>query len=68
MAATSPKYVIDKKGNKKAILLDIKEYFRLLRRLEKLEDALDLDHAVKEGRKFRDYQDIRAELHRDGRL
>ena len=68
MTAISPKYVIDKKGNKKAILLDIKEYSRLINRLEELEDALDLTQAVKAGREFRDYHEIRAELHRDGRL
>ncbi|MBI2867543.1 MAG: hypothetical protein HYX97_04330 [Chloroflexi bacterium] len=42
MVAPTTQYVIDEKGKKKAVVLDIKEYTRLLRRLEELEDALAL--------------------------
>ncbi|MDP2734834.1 MAG: hypothetical protein Q8P12_01360 [bacterium] len=62
MTTINAKYVIDKRGKKKAILLDIKEYSRLLNYLEELEDALDLDRAVKKAQGFRDYQEKRAEL------
>ncbi len=68
MATTSTKYLVDKKGKKKAVLLDITEYSRMIRRLEELEDALDLDEAVRSGGKFRKYGQIREELHRAGRL
>jgi hypothetical protein len=68
MATSSVKYLVDKKGKKRAILLDIKEYQRLLQRLEALEDALDLDEAVASAKGFRDYRDIQKELRREGRL
>jgi PHD/YefM family antitoxin component YafN of YafNO toxin-antitoxin module len=68
MATTDAEYVVDKRGRKKAVLLNIKEYSRLLSRLEELEDALDLDNAVRSGREFRDYREIRKELLKEERL
>ncbi len=68
MAITGPKYLIDKNGRKKAVLLNIAEYSRLLRRVEELEDALDLDKARRGSQDFKDYREIRAELVREGRL
>lgn len=62
------KYVVDEKGRKKAVLLDIKEYQQFLQRLEQLEDALSLDEAVRTAQSFRDHGEIRAELKREGRL
>jgi len=62
------KYLIDDKGRKTAVLLDIKEYQQFLQRLEQLEDALSLDEAVRSAQSFRDYREIRAELKRAGRL
>ncbi len=68
MITTGTKYLVDKRGRKKAILLDIKEYSQIISRLEELEDALNLDEAVRSARKFREYNQIREELHRSGRL
>ena len=68
MATNGTKYLVDKRGRKKAVLLDIKEYSRLLDRLEELEDALDLDEAVRNAEDFRDYREIREELLREGLL
>lgn len=68
MATNSTKYLVDKRGKKKAMLLDIKEYSRLLERLEELEDALELDEAVRSAKDFRDYRQIREELIREGLL
>jgi len=68
MTTTSARYIIDGKGKKKAIVLDIREYSRLLSRMEELEDALDLDAAVRAVNEFRDYQEIREELLKEGRL
>ena len=62
------RYLVDEKGRKKAILLDIKEYRQFLQRLEELEDALSLDEAIRTAQSFRNYDDIRAELKREGRL
>ena len=64
----SGKYVVDEKGQKKAVLLDIKDYSRLLSRLEELEDALELDEAVRKAQGFRAYRDVREELRKEGRL
>lgn len=68
MATTETKYVVDKRGRKKAVLLDIREYTRLVSRLAELEDTLDLDEAVRTARRFRDYQEVREDLKREGRL
>ena len=62
------RYIIDEKGKKKAVLMDIQEYHHVMRRLEDLEDALDLDIAVRETRSFKDYQSLRQELIKEGRL
>jgi len=62
------KYIVDKNGRKKAVLLDMKEYSRLLARVEELEDALDLDTAVRATQEFRDYREIREGLVKEGRL
>jgi len=62
------KYIVDEKGKKKAVLMDIKEYQHVMRRLEDLEDALDLDIAVRETRIFKDYRVIREELKKEGRI
>jgi hypothetical protein len=62
------KYLTDEKGRKTAVLLDIREYQRVLQRLEELEDALSLDEAVRNSQSFRDYGEIRAELKQEGRL
>jgi PHD/YefM family antitoxin component YafN of YafNO toxin-antitoxin module len=62
------KYLVDKKGRKKAVLLDMKEYSRLLARMEELEDTLDLDTAARTSPEFRDYREIREELVKEERL
>ncbi|MBI2849599.1 MAG: hypothetical protein HYX80_00975 [Chloroflexi bacterium] len=65
---TGVKYLVDKKGRKKAVLMDMKEYSRLVARMEELEDALDLDEAARTTQNFRDYREIREELVKEGRL
>ncbi len=62
------KYLVDDKGKKKAVVLDIREYQRLMNRIEDLEDALDLDQAIRTGKEFRDYREVREELVKEGRL
>ena len=68
MTIISAKYLVDKKGRKKAVLLDMKEYSRLLTRMEELEDALDLDTAERTAQEFRNYREIRKELLKEERL
>ena len=61
-------YLVDEKGRKKAVQMNIKDYSRLLARLEELEDALELDQAVRQTSGFRDYREVRKELVKEGRL
>ena len=61
-------YVVDEKGKRKAVMLDIASYHALLEHLEDLEDALELDEAVRSAKSFRPYDEIRAELKQSGRL
>jgi hypothetical protein len=68
MATSSATYLTDRKGRKKAIVIDIREYRRLLERLEELEDALDLDKAVRSAKSFKDYREVFKELRGEGRL
>ena len=65
MLNIKPKYVVDEKGRKTAVLLSIKDYRALMQRLEDLEDALDLDRAVETATGFREYSEIRTELQLD---
>lgn len=62
------KYLVDSRGRKTAVLLNIKEYSRLLERLEELQDTLDLDEAVRNAKEFKDYREIRKELLKEGRV
>ncbi len=68
MNKASPQYIVDGKGRKKAVVLPIKEFNRLMEHLEDLEDALALDEAVKNSQEFTDYQEIRDELRQEGRI
>jgi hypothetical protein len=67
MATIGPKYLVDKQGRKKAVLLNIKEYSNLLKRVEELEDALDLDEAACSNQEFKNYSEIREGLIKEGR-
>lgn len=64
----NPQFVIDEKGHRKSVLLNVADYDRLMQRLEDLEDALALDEAKRGAGRFRNYADIRAELRKAGRL
>ena len=68
MPKSKPQYLVDEKGRKKAVLLSIKEYRELIRRLEDLEDAIELDESISSAESFRDYREIREELKEEGLL
>jgi PHD/YefM family antitoxin component YafN of YafNO toxin-antitoxin module len=61
-------YIIDSRGRKKAVILPIKEFNRLMERIEELEDALALDEAIENAQEFTDYRQIREELKPEGKL
>ena len=65
MLNIKPKYVVNEKGRKTAVVLSIKDYCALMQRLQDLEDALDLDHAVETATGFRAYTEVRTELQLD---
>ena len=68
MLKINPQYLFNDKGEKTAALLSIKEFQLLMQHLEDLEDAIEMDAAVKTETDFRDYQDVQAELIREGKL
>lgn len=68
MLTINPKYIVDDKGEKTAAVLTMKEYDFLIKCLEDLEDILEMDSAVETATDFRDYQEIRSELKKEGKL
>ena len=68
MRKINPQYLVDDKGEKTAALLTIKEFRLIMQRLEDLEDTLEMDTEVETETEFQDYQDIRADLIREGKL
>ncbi len=56
---TKPKYLIDEKGNKKAVVLDIKEYKSIMELIEDLEDANELLRAERKATSFIPYDKFR---------
>ena len=68
MARATTQYVTDSRGRKKAVILPIKEFNRLIERLEELEDAAALDDALENAGEFTDYRQIREVLKQEGRL
>ena len=68
MLTINPKYIIKDKGEKTAAVLTMKEYDFLIKCLEDLEDILEMDSVAETATNFRDYQEIRSDLQREGKL
>lgn len=68
MLTINPKYIVDDKGKKTAAVLTMKEYDFLIKCLEDLEDISEMDSAVETATDFRDYQEIRSDLKKEGKL
>lgn len=58
-AGLKPKYIINEKGQKKSVVLDIKEYGNIVELIEDLEDANDLLRAEREATSFIPYDKFR---------
>lgn len=56
---TNPKYLIDEKGHKKAVVLNLKEYEDIIELIEDLEDANALLKAEREATSFIPYEKFR---------
>jgi hypothetical protein len=54
-----PKFIVDEKGKKKAVLLNLKDYQRLEELIEDLEDTVDLLRAEREAVSFIPYEKFR---------
>ncbi len=59
LEAIKPKYIVDEKGHKKAVMINLKDYENLLESIEDLEDANDLLKAEREAAKFIPYDKFR---------
>ena len=68
MLTINPKYIVDDEGEKTAAVLTMKEYHFLIKCLEDLEDIVEMDSVVETATDFRDYQDIRSDLKKEGKL
>lgn len=54
-----PKYLVDEKGHKTAVVINFKDYKNLIEFIEDLEDANDLLRAEKMAIKFTPYEKFR---------
>lgn len=61
-------YLINEKGQKKSVVLSLRDYLKLLEYLENLEDAIDLKKAKESARGFIDFKLLRAKLKRQKRI
>ncbi len=68
MLKVREKYLIDERGRKTAVVLPVREYRRLMERLEDLEDALELDEARRTSTGSKPYEEVQSELKQAGRL
>lgn len=57
-------YLIDKKGEKRSVVLPIEDYLKLWEYLEDLEDALDLKKAKDTAKGFVDFNTLARQLKR----
>jgi len=61
-------YVVDGSGKKKAVIIDVEEFRKLLEYIEGIEDALDLKRAIEEGHEFVELRDFMDRMRREGKL
>ncbi len=62
----SPQFVVNERGEQTGVLLPIEEYRKVLDVLEDRLDAIDLDEAMREERELVPYDEVKAELQREG--
>jgi hypothetical protein len=61
-------YLIDERGQRKSVVLSIRDYLKLVEHLEDLEDSVDLRKAKESATGFVDFQRLATKLKRKGRL
>lgn len=62
------KFVVDERGKKTAAQLDMRTFKKLVRFLEDVEDQKLIESAKRRGPKFRQYEDVRADMIKAGLL
>ena len=60
LETAKPKYLIDERGRKKAVVITVKEYEHIIEMLEDLDDANDLLRAEREAAAFTPYEKFRT--------
>jgi PHD/YefM family antitoxin component YafN of YafNO toxin-antitoxin module len=60
-----PEYVVNQKGDKKAVILSLKEYDSMMELIEDLEDSNDLLRAEREATSFLPYDEFRKTWMKD---
>lgn len=61
-------YLVDEKGQKKSVVLSIRDYLRLWEYLEDMEDAMDLKKAKESAKGFIDFETLTRKLKRQRRI
>lgn len=62
------KFIVDKKGNKKQVVIDIRDYRKMTETIEDIKDAYELLKAEREAREFIPYERFRQKLIKEGRI
>ena len=60
-----PRFLIDEKGDRKAIVLSLKQYEGLMNTIEDFKDAIDLLKAEQGARSFTPYEEFRKSWLKD---
>ena len=68
MGNSRAQFIVGADGRRRAVLLGVTQYRRLLRRIEDLEDAVALDRAEGASKKLLRYDKVRERLKRAGKL
>ena len=61
-------YLVDEKGQKKSVVLSIRDYLKLWDYLEDLEDAIALKKAKASARGFIEFETLTRKLKKQGRI
>ncbi len=68
MKHSAAKYLVGPGGQREGVVLTVRDYRRLLRRVEDLEDALALDRAEETSKQLLPYAAVQRRLKRAGKL
>lgn len=66
--AIKTKFITDGKGNRRQVVLDIKDYRKMTETIEDMQDAYELLKAEREAKEFIPYEKFRQKLIKEGRI